>query len=176
MEGIAKRGSFDLDQHAKASGRDLSYFDEDTKRRYRPWVIEPALGVDRAMLAFMLDAYGEDVVENEERIVMRFNPRLAPIKVGIYPLLRKGGQPEKAVAVREMLARHFTTAYDQAGSIGRRYRRQDEVGTPFGVTIDHQTMEDDTVTLRDRDTTRQERYPIAALVEVLNAKVGWAAA
>ena len=128
------------------------------------------------MLAFMLDAYDEDVVENEERIVMRFNPRLAPIKVAIYPLLRKGGQPEKAVAVREMLARHFTTAYDQAGSIGRRYRRQDEVGTPFGVTIDHQTMEDDTVTLRDRDTTRQERYPIAALVEVLNGKVGWAAA
>jgi glycyl-tRNA synthetase len=176
LEGIAKRGSFDLDQHAKASGKDLSYFDEDAKRRYRPWVIEPALGVDRAMLAFMLDAYDEDVVENEERIVMRFNPRLAPIKVAIYPLLRKGGQPEKAQAVREMLARHFTTAYDQAGSIGRRYRRQDEVGTPFGVTIDHQTMEDDTVTLRDRDTTRQERYPIAALAEVLNGKVGWAAA
>ena len=127
------------------------------------------------MLAFMLDAYDEDVVENEERIVMRLNPRLAPIKVAIYPLLRKGGQPEKAHAVREVLSRHFATAYDQAGSIGRRYRRQDEVGTPFGVTIDHQTMEDDTVTLRDRDTTEQVRHPIAALVDVLNSKVGWAA-
>ncbi len=173
LEGIAKRGSFDLDQHAKFSGKDLTYFDEDAKARYRPWVIEPALGVDRAMLAFMLDAYDEDVVENEERIVLRLDPRLAPIKVAIYPLLRKNGQPEKANAVREILQRHFTTAYDQAGSIGRRYRRQDEVGTPYGVTIDHQTMEDDTVTLRDRDTTTQERVPIAHLVEVVRDKIGW---
>jgi glycyl-tRNA synthetase len=173
LEGVAKRGSFDLDQHASASGKDLTYFDEEAKARYRPWVIEPALGVDRAMLCFMLDAYDEDVVENEERIVLRFDARLAPIKVAIYPLLRKAGQPEKAHAVREMLARHFTTAYDQAGSIGRRYRRQDEVGTPFGVTIDHQTMEDDTVTLRDRDTTRQERFPVSRLVEVLTERIGW---
>ncbi|MGB6552971.1 MAG: His/Gly/Thr/Pro-type tRNA ligase C-terminal domain-containing protein, partial [Candidatus Binataceae bacterium] len=173
LEGVAKRGSFDLDQHAKFSGKDLTYFDEDAKSRYRPWVIEPALGVDRAMLAFMIDAYDEDVVENEARIVMRFDPRLAPIKVAIYPLLRKNGQPEKANAVREILQRHFTTAYDQAGSIGRRYRRQDEVGTPYGVTIDHQTMEDDTVTLRDRDTTSQERVPIARLVEVVSDKIGW---
>ncbi|HUY39282.1 MAG TPA: glycine--tRNA ligase [Candidatus Binataceae bacterium] len=173
LEGVAKRGSFDLDQHAKFSGKDLTYFDEDAKARYRPWVIEPALGVDRAMLAFMLDAYDEDVVENEARIVLRFDPRLAPIKVAIYPLLRKNGQPEKANAVREILQRHFTTAYDQAGSIGRRYRRQDEVGTPYGVTIDHQTMEDDTVTLRDRDTTTQERLPIAQLVEVVSDKIGW---
>jgi glycyl-tRNA synthetase len=173
LEGIAKRGSFDLDQHANASGRDLTYFDEEAKSRYRPWVIEPALGVDRAMLCFLLDAYDEDVVENEERIVLRLDPRLAPVKVAIYPLLRKAGQPEKAQAVRETLARHFTTAYDQAGSIGRRYRRQDEVGTPFGVTIDHQTMEDDTVTLRDRDTTTQERFPIAQLTQVLTDRIGW---
>jgi len=173
LEGIAKRGSFDLDQHAQFSGKDLTYFDEEAKTRYRPWVIEPALGVDRAMLVFMLDAYAEDVVENEERIVMRFDPRLAPIKVAVYPLLRKGGQPEKAHAVREALARHFPTAYDQAGSIGRRYRRQDEVGTPFGVTIDHQSMEDDTVTLRDRDSTEQQRFPISRLVEVITEKIGW---
>ncbi|MGC1676988.1 MAG: glycine--tRNA ligase [Candidatus Binataceae bacterium] len=173
LEGVAKRGSFDLDQHAKFSGKDLTYFDEDAKTRYRPWVIEPALGVDRAMLAFMLDAYDEDIVENEARIVMRLDPRLAPIKVAIYPLLRKNGQPEKANAVREILQRHFTTAYDQAGSIGRRYRRQDEVGTPYGVTIDHQTMQDDTVTLRDRDSTMQERVPIARLVEVVSDKIGW---
>ena len=172
LEGIARRGSFDLDQHAKFSGKDLTYFDQEAKARYRPWVIEPAAGVDRAMLAFMLDAYDEDVVENETRIVLRFDPRLAPIKVAIYPLLRKGGQPEKAQGVRETLARYFTTAYDQAGSIGRRYRRQDEIGTPFGVTIDHQTMADDTVTLRDRDTTQQERVPIGALVATLIERIG----
>jgi glycyl-tRNA synthetase len=105
--------------------------------------------------------------------VLRFDPRLAPVKVAVYPLLRKAGQPEKAQSVREILARHFTTAYDQAGSIGRRYRRQDEVGTPFGVTIDHQTMEDDTVTLRDRDTTQQERFLVSRLVEVLTDRIGW---
>ncbi|HUN58409.1 MAG TPA: glycine--tRNA ligase, partial [Candidatus Binataceae bacterium] len=173
LEGIAKRGSFDLDQHAKFSGKDLTYFDEDAKARYRPWVIEPAAGVDRAMLAFMLDAYDEDVVENEERIVLRLDPRLAPVKVAVYPLLRKGGQPEKAHKVRELLHRYFNIAYDQAGSIGRRYRRQDEIGTPFGVTIDHQTMEDDTVTLRDRDTTTQDRMPIDALVPALIERIGW---
>ena len=125
------------------------------------------------MLAFLLDAYDEDVVENEERIVLRLDPRLAPVKVAVFPLLRKGGQPEKAHEVRAMLQRYFTVAYDQAGSIGRRYRRQDEVGTPFGVTIDHQTMEDDTVTLRDRDTTAQERIPIAQLVAELIERIGW---
>ncbi len=173
LEGVAKRGSFDLDQHAKFSGKDLTYFDEDTKTRFRPWVIEPALGVDRAMLAFMLDAYDEDVVENEERIVLRLDPRLAPIKVAVYPLLRKLGQPEKAIAIRDALKRHFTVAYDQAGSIGRRYRRQDEVGTPYGVTIDHQTMEDDTVTIRDRDAMTQERVPAARLIEVITERIGW---
>jgi glycyl-tRNA synthetase len=173
LEGVAKRGSFDLDQHAKFSGKDLTYFDEDTKTRFRPWVIEPALGVDRSMLCFLLDAYDEDVVENEERIVLRLDPRLAPIKVAVYPLLRKAGQPEKAAAVRDALKRHFTVAYDQAGSIGRRYRRQDEVGTPYGVTIDHQTMEDDTVTLRDRDSMTQDRVPIARLVEEVNNRIGW---
>ena len=173
LEGVAKRGSYDLDQHAKFSGKDLAYFDEDTKTRFRPWVIEPALGVDRAMLAFMLDAYDEDVVDNEERIVLRLDPRLAPIKVAVYPLLRKAGQPEKAIAVRDALKRHFTVAYDQAGSIGRRYRRQDEVGTPYGVTIDHQTMADDTVTLRDRDSMAQDRIPIAKLVEEINDRIGW---
>jgi len=173
LEGVAKRGSFDLDQHAKFSGRDLTYFDEETKSRYRPWVVEPALGVDRSMLAFLLDAYDEDVVEGEERIVLRLDPRLAPIKAAIFPLLRKGGQPEKAHAVREALLPYFATAYDQSGSIGRRYRRQDEVGTPFGLTIDHQTMEDDTVTLRDRDSTEQVRVPISRLVAELAERIGW---
>jgi glycyl-tRNA synthetase len=173
LEGVAKRGSYDLDQHAKFSGKDLTYFDEDSKTRFRPWVIEPALGVDRAMLAFMLDAYDEDVVDNEERIVLRLDPRLAPIKVAVYPLLRKAGQPEKAIAIRDALKRHFTVAYDQAGSIGRRYRRQDEVGTPYGVTIDHQTMDDDTVTVRDRDSMTQDRVPIARLIDEITNRIGW---
>jgi len=173
LEGIARRGSYDLDQHAKFSGKDLTYFDEETRQRFRPWVIEPAVGVDRSMLAFLLDAYDEDVVEGEPRIVLRLDPRLAPIKAAVYPLLRKNGQPEKAQKVREMLQKHFTVAYDQAGSIGRRYRRQDEVGTPYGVTVDHQTMEDDTVTLRDRDSTEQVRLPVAGLVAELTERIGW---
>jgi glycyl-tRNA synthetase len=173
LEGIARRGSFDLEQHARHSGKDLSYFDEETKSRFRPWVIEPAAGIDRAMLAFLLDAYDEDIVEGEERIVLRLDPRLSPIKIGVFPLLRKGGQPEKAQNVREMLQRYFIVAYDQAGSIGRRYRRMDEIGTPFGVTIDHQTMQDDTVTVRDRDSTEQVRLPIAGLVPALIERIGW---
>ena len=173
LEGIARRGSFDLERHAQHSGKDLSYFDEESKSRFRPWVIEPAAGVDRAMLAFLLDGYDEDVVEGEERIVLRLDPRLAPIKVAVFPLLRKAGQPEKANNVREMLQRYFSVAYDQTGSIGRRYRRIDEIGTPFGVTIDHQTMQDDTVTLRDRDSTEQVRIPIAGLVSALIERIGW---
>lgn len=173
LEGIARRGSYDLDQHAKHSGRDLTYFDEEAKTRYRPWVIEPAVGVDRPLLAFLIDAYDEDVVEGEERIVLRLDPRLAPIKVAVFPLLRKAGQPEKAQEVMRMLKRSFMVAYDQAGSIGRRYRRQDEIGTPFGLTVDHQTMENDTVTLRDRDSTTQDRVAINALVEELARRIGW---
>jgi glycyl-tRNA synthetase len=173
LEGIAKRGSYDLDRHSELSGKDLSYYDEEARSRYRPWVIEPALGVDRSLLAFLLDAYDEDVVENEERIVLRLDPRLAPVKVAVLPLLRKAGQPEKALKVRDELNDHFTVFYDHAGSIGRRYRRQDEVGTPFAVTIDHQTMEDDTVTLRHRDSTVQERLPISGLVAELRERIGW---
>jgi glycyl-tRNA synthetase len=173
LEGIARRGSFDLERHASHSGKDLSYFEEETKSRFRPWVIEPAAGVDRAMLAFLLDAYDEDIVEGEERIVLHLDPRLAPIKVAVYPLLRKAGQPEKAQNVQEMLQRHFSVTYDQAGSIGRRYRRMDEIGTPFGVTIDHQTMQDDTVTLRDRDSTEQVRIPISGLIPTLIERIGW---
>ena len=173
LEGIARRGSFDLEQHEHFSGKDLSYFEEETRSRFKPWVIEPAAGVDRAMLAFLLDAYDEDIVEGETRIVLRLDPRLAPVKVAVLPLLRKAGQPEKAHKVREMLQGYFTVAYDQAGSIGRRYRRMDEIGTPFSVTIDHQTMQDETVTLRDRDSTEQVRLPIAGLVRVIVERIGW---
>ena len=167
LEGIANRTDFDLRQHAEHSGKDLTFFDEETRERYLPYVIEPAVGVDRILLIVLLDAYEEDVQENEPRVVLRLHPRLAPIKVGIFPLLRKDGQPEKALEIRDLLKQRFAVFYDQAGSIGRRYRRQDEVGTPFGVTVDHQTMQDNTVTLRDRDSTQQMRLPIDRLIPEL---------
>ncbi len=122
-----------------------------------PYVIEPAAGADRATLAFLVDAYDEDVADGEARTVLRLHPQLAPIKAAVFPLLRKDGQPEKAHEVYDMLRPHFSVDYDQAGAIGRRYRRQDEIGTPYGITIDHQTLQDETVTLRDRDSMEQER-------------------
>ncbi len=171
LEGIANRTDFDLRQHAEHSGKDLTFFDEETRERYLPYVIEPAVGVDRLLLIILLDAYEEDVQENESRVVLRLPPRLAPIKVGIFPLLRKDGQPEKALAIRDLLKQRFAVFYDQAGSIGRRYRRQDEVGTPFGITVDHQTMQDDTVTLRDRDSLQQIRLPIDRLIPELISRI-----
>src|SRR5690606_30593314 len=157
LEGIANRGDFDLKQHSQYSGKDLSYFDDETRERFVPYVIEPAAGADRATLAFLVDAYDEDEVEGEMLQVLRLHPRLAPVKAAVFPLLRKGGHPEKAQEIYAKLRPHCPVQYDQAGSIGRRYRRQDEIGTPFGITVDHQTMEDGTVTLRDRDKTSQER-------------------
>lgn len=157
LEGIASRTDFDLKQHSEWSKKDLSYFDEESRERFVPYVIEPAAGADRATLAFLVDAYDEDEVEGETRVVLRLHPRLAPVKVAVLPLLRKNGQPEKAQEIFAHLRPHMVAQYDQAGSIGRRYRRQDEIGTPFALTIDHQTMEDGTVTLRDRDKTSQDR-------------------
>jgi glycyl-tRNA synthetase len=171
LEGVANRTNFDLKQHGEYSGKDLTFFDEETRERYQPYVIEPAAGVDRIFLITLLDAYREDEQEGEPRIVLRFHPRLAPIKVGVFPLLRKEGQPEKALHIRDMLKERFAVFYDQAGSIGRRYRRQDEVGTPFGITVDHQTMQDNTVTLRDRDTLEQIRLPIDRLIPELIQRI-----
>ncbi len=157
LEGIASRTDFDLKQHQEASGKDLQYFDDETRERFQPYVIEPAAGADRATLAFLVDAFDEDEIEGETRVVLRLHPRLAPVKAAIFPLMRKGGHPEKAQQIWASLRPFMVTQYDQAGSIGRRYRRQDEIGTPFGITIDHQTMEDGTVTLRERDLMTQER-------------------
>src|SRR5689334_13246803 len=171
LEGIANRGDFDLRRHGEASGRDLTYFDEERRERYLPFVIEPAAGVDRSLLAFLIEAYDEDVVEGETRAVLRLHPALAPCKAAVFPLLRKDGQPERARRIYDALRRHFAVDYDQAGSIGRRYRRQDEVGTPFGITIDHQTMQDGTVTLRDRDRMDQVRIPEDGLVEELRRRI-----
>src|SRR5207244_10919070 len=158
-------------RHSETSGKDLSYFNEETRERYLPYVIEPSAGVGRPLLAFLVDAYDEDVVEGEERIVLRLDRRLAPVKAAVFPLLRKAGPPEKAQQIRDVLKQHFAVAYDQAGSIGRRYRRQDEIGTPFGLTVDHETMQNDTVTVRERDSMQQVRMPIDRLVDELRARV-----
>jgi len=183
LEGVAARGDFDLTQHQKFSGKSMEYFDEEAKAKYVPHVIEPSAGVDRLALALICNAYCEDQAPDEKgnletRVVMRFHPRIAPIKVAVFPLLKN--KPElvkKAREVRELLRPHMTVFYDEAGAIGRRYRRQDEAGTPFGVTIDFDTLGEqnaarqDTVTLRDRDTMKQERVKIADLVPLLREKI-----
>jgi glycyl-tRNA synthetase len=171
LEGIAKRGDFDLTQHAKFSGEKLEYFDQQTKERYVPHVIEPAAGADRATLAFLVDSYDVEEVEGRQRTVLRLHPRLAPVKVAVLPLVSKEGMPEKAREVFEELRRKLPAEFDEGGTIGKRYRRQDEIGTPWGVTVDHQTMEDDTVTLRDRDSLEQFRLPIAGLADELASRL-----
>jgi glycyl-tRNA synthetase len=163
LEGIANRGNFDLTQHAKHSGERLEFNDPQSGERYVPHVIEPAAGVGRSVLAFLCDAYDEDEIGGEQRTVLRLHPALAPVKVAVLPLLRKDGQPELAREVYERLRRSMKAEYDEGGAIGRRYRRQDEIGTPFAVTIDHQSLDDRTFTVRDRDTLQQERVAIDEL-------------
>ncbi len=160
LEGIAHRGDYDLQQHIKFSGKDLSYFDDETKERFVPHVIEPAAGATRATLAFLCEAYAEEQVEGEMRTVLRFKPRLAPMKAAIFPLVKKEGMPERAMAIYHDLQKHWPVFYDEKGAVGRRYRRQDEAGTPFCITVDGQTAEDQTVTLRERDSMRQQRIGI----------------
>jgi glycyl-tRNA synthetase len=171
LEGIANRGDFDLRQHSEYSGKDLSYFDEETGQKIIPYVIEPSAGVDRSLLAFLLDAYKEDIVEGEKRVVLQLHPSLAPIKVAILPLSRNERLVPLAKEVYAESQRSFTTQYDDAQSIGRRYRRQDEIGTPFCVTIDFLSLEDHQVTIRERDSLRQIRVPISELKNILTAKL-----
>jgi len=172
LEGVANRTDFDLGQHMKASGKDLRYFDDaetdKEKRRYLPHVIEPSAGVDRATLAFLCDAYAEDEVGDEKRIVMKLTPRVAPIKAAVFPLVKKDGMPEKAMAIYRSLSKNFNSFYDEKGAIGRRYRRQDEAGTPFCITVDGDTISENTVTVRDRDTCEQLRLPVEELVAYIN--------
>src|SRR5437899_5255864 len=198
LEGVAHRGAYDLTQHQKHSGKDMSYFDEDAwerdkasrgtnsfkewlkknppkeeieKYQFIPHVIEPSAGADRFTLAVLCEAYAEDELGGEARTVMRFHPRLAPIKAAVFPLVNKDGMPEKAQALYRELKKHFYVFYDDKGAIGRRYRRQDEAGTPFCFTIDGQTLQDNTVTLRDRDTTVQTRVPLAGVAAELRKKL-----
>ena len=200
MEGIAHRGDFDLRSHTegklkkegdelvveldehgqpkhRGSGKDLSYFNDETRERFVPHVIEPSAGADRGTLAFICEAYHEDEQPDEKgkmqtRTVMKFHPRLAPIKAAIFPLMKKDGQPEKAQEIYGALkAAGISCQYDQAGVIGRRYRRQDEIGTPYCLTVDYDTADDNCVTLRDRDSLEQERIPVDQVVSEISARL-----
>ena len=163
LEGIANRSDFDLRQHQEYSGEDLTYFDEERRERYWPYVIEPSAGADRATLAFLVDAYDEQPDGDEVRVVLHLHPQLAPIKMAVLPLQKKPELVKLARAIRADLQRRWMTAYDESGSIGRRYRRQDEIGTPWCVTVDFQSLEDHAVTVRDRDTMQQERVAVSSL-------------
>jgi len=183
LEGVAYRTDYDLLQHQRASGKSLDYFDEETKQRFVPHVVEPSAGVDRTVLALICEAYSEDEAPDEKgkmetRLVLRFHPRMAPIKCGIFPLLKNNDQlVAKAKEIVGLLRAHMNVFYDESGAIGRRYRRQDEVGTPFGVTVDFETLGErdaalrDTVTLRERDSMKQERVAIKDLVGILRARI-----
>lgn len=174
LEGIANRTDYDLRQHAESSGKRLEFFNDQTHEKVVPYVIEPSGGVDRAVLVFLVDAFEEETVRGETRVVLRLHPKLAPIKAAIFPLVKRDGMPEKARQIVGMLQPHFAVFYDEGGSVGRRYRRMDEAGTPFGITVDSETLENDTVTVRDRDTMEQVRVKIAELRGHLAERIeGW---
>lgn len=172
LEGIANRGDFDLAQHASHSGRSFTYYDEETREHFLPFIIEPSAGVDRSILAILCDAYAEEPDKDEVRVVLQLHPRLAPFKVAVLPLSRKEPLVKLAREIYPRLCHLWSANYDDAQSIGRRYRRQDEIGTPFCVTVDFQSLEDKQVTIRERDTMNQVRIPIAELESVLGAKLG----
>ena len=183
LEGVAYRTDYDLSQHQKASGKSLEYFDEETKQRFIPHVVEPSAGVDRTVLALICEAYSEDQAPDEKgkletRLVLRFHPRIAPVKCAVFPLLKNNPQlVAKAKEIVALLRSDMTVFYDESGAIGRRYRRQDEIGTPFGVTVDFETLGEkdaalrDTVTLRDRDSMKQQRVEIGDLVNTLISRI-----
>jgi len=172
FEGIHNRTDFDLGRHQEHSGKKLDYLDPATNERFVPYIIETSLGADRLALVTLVDAYREEEVEGEQRVVLRFHPAIAPIKAGVFPLVKKDGMPEVATRIAADLRREMPVFYDDGGSIGRRYRRQDEAGTPFGVTVDGQTLEDQTVTVRDRDTLLQTRVAMDQLRGFLRERLG----
>ncbi|SHK70189.1 glycine--tRNA ligase [Rhodothermus profundi] len=171
VEGIHSRTDYDLRRHQEFSGKKMEYFDAQTQERYIPYVVETSAGLDRTILMLLCEAYDEEEVQGETRVVLRLHPRLAPIKVAVLPLVRKDGMPERAQALVRELRPFLNTFYDEKGAIGRRYRRMDEVGTPFCVTIDSQTLEDGTVTVRDRDTMQQERVHETQLLSYIKDRL-----
>lgn len=172
LYGLAYRTDFDLSNHAKASGKEIVYTDPETKEKYVPHVIEPSFGVDRTLLAVLTSAYHEEEVEGETRVVMKFPKHLAPVKIAVLPLSKKDELSSVAEPLAEQLAKRWRTEYDETQSIGKRYRRQDEIGTPFCVTIDFETLEDKAVTVRERDSMKQERVPLADLENYLAQQLG----
>jgi glycyl-tRNA synthetase len=174
IEGIHSRTDFDLKNHTEFSGKKLEYVDNVNNERYTPYVIETSGGVSRGVMAFLCSSYEEEKIsddgKDDVRTVMRFHPRLAPIKVAVFPLVNKDGMPEKAYPIYQDLQKHFKAQYDISGAIGRRYRRQDEIGTPYCVTVDGTTLQDDTVTIRDRDTMIQERINISQIRNYITDK------
>lgn len=174
LEGIHNRTDFDLSRHSEFSRKDLTYLDDETKEKFLPYIIETSAGLTRSLLMVLCDAYDEEPDPeggNEPRTVLRFHPELAPITVGVFPLVKKDGLAELAREIEVDLRQDYTTFYDQSGAIGRRYRRQDEVGTPFCVTVDYQTKEDGTVTLRSRDSMEQVRIPAADLASEIRRQI-----
>ena len=198
LEGVAHRGDYDLQQHMKHSGKDMSYFDEEAwerdkasrgtnsfkewlktnppgteieKYQFVPHVVEPSAGADRFTLAVLCEAYAEEEVAGETRTVMRFHPRLAPIKAAVFPLVNKEGMPEIAQQIYRELKADFNVFFDDKGAVGRRYRRQDEAGTPYCITVDGQTLQDQTVTIRDRDTLKQERIGVKDVATVIRSRL-----
>ena len=163
IEGIHNRGDYDLSQHEKFSGKQLKYFDEQQRTKFVPYVVETSIGASRTCMACLVEAYHEEEVKGDTRVVMRFHPRIAPIKAAVLPLVKRDGMPAIARQIAEDLRLYMRVFYDEGGAIGRRYRRMDEVGTPFCLTVDSDTLEDQTVTVRARDTMAQERVPIAEL-------------
>lgn len=171
LEGIHNRTDFDLKRHKEFSGKDLQYFDDATRERYIPYIIETSAGCDRTLLTCLTDAYEEEDLDGDTRVVLRLSPKIAPIKAGIFPLVKRDGMPEVARKITEDLKKHMPVFYDEGGAVGRRYRRQDEAGTPFCITVDSQTLEDNTVTVRDRDSMQQDRVGSDKLVEFLREKI-----
>ena len=172
LEGIADRGTFDLDQHMNASNKKLTYFDHINNEHFVPAVVEASAGVDRSLLTILADAFTQEEVNGESRTVLKLSPKIAPIKVAVFPLMNKNNMPEISQKIVDDIRNSgIASFYDAGGSIGKRYRRQDEAGTPFGITVDHDTLEDNTVTLRDRDTMKQERISIDKIIDILNEKL-----
>tara|TARA_B110000914_G_scaffold154861_1_gene135967 strand:- start:604 stop:1530 length:927 start_codon:yes stop_codon:yes gene_type:complete len=169
VEGIHNRTDFDLKNHEHFSGKNLKYFDQENNERYLPYIIETSAGLNRMLLTVLADSYWEDTENN--RTVMKLDPKIAPIKAVICPLVKKDGLPEKARSIVDTLKPHFNVLYDQQGSIGKRYYRQDEAGTPYGITVDHQTMDDDTITIRYRDTQKQDRTSLENVLKIIQSSL-----
>jgi glycyl-tRNA synthetase len=171
IEGIHNRTDFDLSRHQEFSGKSLEYFDQEGQEKFLPYVIETSAGASRSLMAFLVDAFEEEELEKETRTVLRFHPKLAPFKAAVLPLVNRDGMDDLGLKLYHDLQKDFKVFYDDSGSVGRRYRRQDEIGTPYCITVDSQTLEDQTVTVRDRDSMEQERIAIDAVRSYLHAKL-----